>query len=167
MIISGSRYGPYRDWAMRWKPTALAMVAALLFAHGAHAQSAAPASTPAQADADVEEMLQNERTLTALPKPSVSCPLSDTGEIVVCAKHHTDSDHYRLPSSTADNPNSAEALRTGALHPPDVSSHPPAGVKFGVGHVPPPIYYIDTTKLPDPPPGSDADKIAKGEMVAP
>jgi hypothetical protein len=150
--------------AMRWHLSALA---ALLLAHGAHAQSAAPAKPSADADADVEQLIQNERSLTALPKPKVVCPLSDTGEIVVCGKHHTDTDHYRLPSSTDDNPNSAEALRTGALHPPDVGSHPPDGVKIGFGHVPPPIYYIDTTKLPDPPPGSDADKIAKGEMVAP
>ncbi len=143
----------------------MAMVAALELAHGAHAQSAPPAN--AQADADVEALIQNERSLTALPKPRVICPLSDTGEIVVCGKHHTDTDRYRLPSSSDDNPNSPEALRTGALHPPDVSSHPPDGVKIGLGHVPPPIYYIDTTKLPDPPPGSDADKIAKGEMAAP
>jgi hypothetical protein len=158
-------FGDHRT--MRWQPRAIAAVLALLLAHGAQAQSVAPAKPPAEADADVEELIQNERSLTVLPKPSVSCPLSDTGEIVVCGKHHTDSDRYRLPSSTDDNPNSAEALRTGALHPPDVSSHPPDGVKMGFGHVPPPIYYIDTTKLPDPPPGSDADKIAKGEMAAP
>jgi hypothetical protein len=29
------------------------------------------------------------------------------------------------------------------------------------GYAPPPVYYIDVTKLPEPPPGSDAEKIAK------
>ena len=43
----------------------------------------------------------------------------------------------------------------------------PRGPCFTVGKVPPPIYYIDLSKIPLPPPGSDAEKIAKGEMRAP
>ena len=36
-----------------------------------------------------------------------------------------------------------------------------------VGGAPPPVYYVDLDSLPAPPEGSDADKIAKGEMAAP
>jgi len=38
---------------------------------------------------------------------------------------------------------------------------------LGFGSVPPPMYYFDITALPDPPPDSDADKIARGEIRAP
>jgi hypothetical protein len=151
--------------ALRWRTSFTAIIAGLVLATVAQAQSGPPSRTEAQADADVEQAIENERDLTAVTEPRADCPVSPTGEIVVCARNH--SDRYRIPSTSAENPNSPEALRTGALHPPDVYSHPSDGVKIGFGHVPPPIYYIDTTKLPMPPPGSDADKIAKGEMAAP
>lgn len=151
------------DLVVRCKTSALALACALMLAGVAHAQSAIPEVTGP--DEDVEQAIQNERDLTAVTEPNAGCPVSDTGEIIVCARHHAA--RYRIPSTIDENPASGEAMRTGAVHPPDVYSHPPGGVSVGFGHVPPPIYYIDTTRLPMPPPGSDADKIARGEMAAP
>ena len=90
------------------------------------------------------------------------------GEIVVCARR-TDSSRYRIPSSRDEAPLSDAATRTGMPHVrqslitdlPDCS--PGHGCISG-GYAPRPVYYFDTTKIPDPAPGSDADKIAKGEM---
>ena len=138
---------------------------AVLIHGGAVRAQTPPAPTAAQADADVEQAMQNERDLVTIPDHRLTCPVSADGEIVVCARDH--SGRYRVQSSTDENPLSREALRTGALHPPDVYTHPSGGVSIGFGHVPPPIYYIDTTKLPTAAPGTDADKIAKGEMAAP
>ena len=35
---------------------------------------------------------------------------------------------------------------------------------IGFGGVPPPVYYIDVKSIPLPPKGSDAEKVAKGEL---
>ena len=91
------------------------------------------------------------------------------GEITVCAP---DEDEYRIPSTADSDPNSAQALDDGRLHPPDVSGLPDCspGSKngcIGFGKVPAPVYMIDLSSIPEAPAGSDADKIAKGEIRAP
>ncbi len=135
-------------------------------------------ATPAQAqdhaqdsaDAHVAQMIENERDLTHTVARPANCPESiNPSEIVVCAPDH--SDRYRIPSTIDEDPTSRDALRTGKLAPPDVSGlpdchHSTSGC-IGFGRVPPPIYYFDVTSLPMPAPGTDADKIAKGEMRAP
>jgi len=105
--------------------------------------------------------------------PDPSCdnpdPLAPEGEgtIVVCRRH--DSQRWRVPSTAQSDPRSPEALRTGARVPPNVGAQTNCATPGAhcMGHAPPPIYYFDITKLPMPAPGSDADRIAKGEAPAP
>ncbi|SFF74270.1 hypothetical protein SAMN05518801_101146 [Novosphingobium sp. CF614] len=91
------------------------------------------------------------------------------GEIVVCAP---DEDEFRVKSTGDEDPYSAQALNDGRPHAPDVSGLPdcrPGSRKgcIGIGSVPPPVYLIDLSSIPLAPAGSDADKIAKGEIRAP
>ena len=93
------------------------------------------------------------------------------GEIVVCAP---DEDAFRVPSTADADPGSARALNDGRLHAPDVSG---GGIfrgkatASGMCLVPPcppeAAYIIDLSTIPEAPAGSDADKIAKGELRAP
>ncbi|MEJ2456796.1 MAG: hypothetical protein P8Y58_01070 [Novosphingobium sp.] len=90
------------------------------------------------------------------------------GEITVCAP---DEEEFRVQSTAELNPYSAEALDDGRLHAPDVSGLPNCSPGsrngcIGIGSVPPPVYMIDLSSIPEAPAGSDADKIAKGEMRA-
>lgn len=101
---------------------------------------------------------------------STHCAAEDplNKSIVVCAPDHSDA--YRVPPSS-DDPHTPTGTRGGGLTPPDMyGGSSCTGETFTCirgGYAPPPVYYIDVTKLPEPPPGSDAEKIAKGEARAP
>lgn len=87
------------------------------------------------------------------------------GEIVVCAP---DEEKNRVGSSADEDPASREALDNGMLHTPDVAG---AGIfkgkkTFGFGSVYVPL-IIDLADIPEAPKGSDADRIANGELRAP
>jgi len=108
----------------------------------------------------------------ALPKPPPKrcSPTAKDGakEIVVCGAQ--DDAEFRVKSSAELDPNSKEATDDGQLHAPDVSGDGifkgPAtisGLCLIGGCPPPPAYMINFDELPDAPPGSDADKISKGE----
>ena len=131
------------------------------------AQQPDPAPTT-QADADFARASEAEHAMITVPPKRQDCPDSPDGVIVVCAKDHTA--RYRVPSSIDDSPSSRAALRDGATHSPNLRTDPcgqEGASCIRVGSAPPPIYYIDLSKIPLPPPGSDAEKIAKGEMRAP
>ncbi|MXO65776.1 hypothetical protein [Altericroceibacterium endophyticum] len=107
-----------------------------------------------------------------LAKPK--CPEAQTpGELVVCALPQDDSDFRVNPTSTTD-PRSAQALDDGIPRAPDVAGD---GIFKGPGTMsggcflnkcpPPPAYIVDFSKLPEPPPGSDADRMARGEIPGP
>jgi hypothetical protein len=118
-------------------------------------------------DDKVEAALENARRMWSATPPRPKCGVGDDGEIVVCGKR--DDGSQKVPSSSEAEPTSPGALRDGSLHPPELgrgSCRGQPGCFIG-GHVPPPIYYIDMKAIPEPPEGSDADKIAKGEMPAP
>ncbi len=92
------------------------------------------------------------------------------GEITVCAPRP---DEYRIPSTGDDDPTGAGA-RDGQLRAPDVSGNGIFKGKptmSGMCLIPPcppeQPYIIDLSTIPIAPAGSDADKIAKGEMRAP
>jgi len=147
------------------------LVLGLLLATPAGAQEPNP---PADADAHVAQMIAQERAMVAPARalrPQCAAGNDVEGTIVVCAGRPARD--QTVPSS-ADEAfyNTPQAKRGGVPHVPDtmVSNLPDCSPGHGcksVGRAPPPIYYIDTTKLPHPPPGSDAEKIAKGEMAAP
>ncbi len=89
----------------------------------------------------------------------------NAGTIVVCS-HGADGTSQRVaPSKSID-----ESTDTGALHPPDVSGLPGClgpCVTIAFGKVPPPVYYIDLSTIPEAPKNSDAWKIEQGLQRAP
>jgi len=118
-------------------------------------------------EADIARISENAQALTLVPEARAGCPPAADGTIVVCAKDH--SARYRVP------PGDEASTDTGALAAPvfkpiyGVDCNRSLGfcARMKAGYAPPPIYYIDLGKIPLPPPGSDAEKIAKGEMRAP
>lgn len=89
-----------------------------------------------------------------------------SGEIVVCIDRGED---LRVPSTAESNPSSLaarRALNNGIPRAPQLdrgSCKGQPGCVVG-GWAPPPIYVIDPAALPQAPEGSDADRIAKGEL---
>lgn len=148
----------------------LALVAAALVPGAALAQS--PAATEAgletPAETTVRRALETAKATYGPPARRPRCSSGSDGEIVVCAPDS--SDQYRVPSTAESDPNSRAARR--ALDG-NLPTAPQVGTVFdcsagdciGFGSVPPPAYMIDFSALPEPPPGSDADLIAKGEKA--
>ena len=89
-----------------------------------------------------------------------------SGEIVVCIDRGED---LRVPSTAESDPSSLaarRALNNGIPRAPQLdrgSCKGQPGCVVG-GWAPPPIYVIDPAALPQAPEGSDADRIAKGEL---
>ncbi|MCW1429936.1 hypothetical protein [Novosphingobium sp. JCM 18896] len=119
-------------------------------------------------DAKTAVILENARRAYAAQRPQKRCDTSSSSdEIVVCAPDH--GERWCVPSTSEEQPSSRQAVRDGRMHAPALdrgSCRGQAGCITG-GWAPPPVYYIDMKAIPEPPPGSDADKIAKGEMLAP
>lgn len=133
---------------------------------------AAPLIDPAATDRKVKEMLAAAHAIYGVPDPRARCKPASADEIVVCVDRGTD---QRVPSTAETDPDSRAARRAldgNIPHAPNVGSikcrKGADGVCRGnVGGAPVPVYYVDITKLPDPPAGSDAEAIANGELAAP
>jgi hypothetical protein len=92
--------------------------------------------------------------------------VSKEDEIVVCAPD--DGAQWRVQSSNEVDPTSRQATRDGVPRAPDLAP------KYGGVHIlaacllppcpPPPMYMIDLSSIPETPRGSDAEKVAQGEM---
>jgi hypothetical protein len=133
-----------------------------------------PAAAQAQADPDavdrqVQARIETTKKLYGVPDPRLRCrPKEGSDEIVVCRDRGED---QQIERGDPD-PNTLEgrrALNGGVPRAPQFDRGSCKGKPGCIqgGWAPPPVYYIDVTKLPEAPPGSDADKIAKGEMEAP
>jgi hypothetical protein len=114
------------------------------------------------------DMIAAERRKAVAPPIRPRCSAGTTDEIVVCGRDR--GEDQRIPPSSETDPNSPQALRTGELKPPDFvpKYHGPV-IARGCFIPPcpkPPVYYFDIAALPKAAEGSDADKIAKGEMRA-
>jgi hypothetical protein len=130
---------------------------------------AAANADPDEADRKVADMLLQAKSVYGVPDPRLRCrPKPGSDEIVVCVDRGEDLKVDR----GAPDPNTLEgrrALNNGIPRAPQFD-HGSCRGKPGcitAGWAPPPVYYIDMTAIPEPPPGSDADKIAKGEMPEP
>jgi hypothetical protein len=139
-----------------------ALAAATLLASPALAQSAE------ELDARVAERIAAAgETYRAAPEQP-ACPGGAAGgenEIVVCGRD--DSARWRVRSSRETDPLSRESLRDGLPRAPQLdrgSCKGQPGCMVG-GWVPPPVYYIDLKAIPEAPAGSDAEKVARGEMA--
>lgn len=129
------------------------------------AQTTGPAD-PDALDRKVAERLQQASEVYGVPDPRTRCrPRPGSDEIVVCVDRGEDQQVAR----GAPDPNTLEGRRA-------LDGGVPRAPQFDKGYckecqhfgsVPAPIYYIDMTAIPEPPEGSDADKIAKGEVPAP
>ncbi|QQN74628.1 hypothetical protein [Croceicoccus sp. YJ47] len=128
-------------------------------------QGGAGAAFAQNAPADIDAMLARQKVM-ALPPAPTPCRPSSGDEIVVCAPVVRDE---RVASYTTRNPTSPEARNLGVPDVVDVDGMPPClafCVTSKFGYAPPPVYIVDFGALPDAPPGSDADRIARGEMRA-
>ena len=126
-----------------------------------------PAPRPLTAAQRAQAMIDEERQMVSSRGHRADCPAGDplNKAIIVCAPDR--SEHYRIPPSNDGDPD-PRSTRGHGLTPPDVSGAPNCTqMCMHGGYAPPPVYYIDLSKIPDAPAGSDADKIAKGEMRAP
>lgn len=139
-------------------------LAVLLFVP-AYAQ-AAPPTDFAAADRKVTEMLAAAHAVYGVPDPRERCNPASTDEIVVCVDHGGD---QHVPSTAETDPNSRAARRAldgGIPRAPQLDRGYCAKCPH-FGAVSPPVYYVDVTKLPLPPAGSDAERIANDELAAP
>jgi hypothetical protein len=140
----------------------LAVAAAAL----APAQAEAPPAHPAPT-VTADQALRKYQDLIGpvVPRRVQTCPDTPNDEIVVCAKTEDPATQY-VPSDT-DNGGTDD----GTPHAPDVSGLPScSGASKCIQHLgaqPRQLYIIDLKAIPEAPAGSDADKIAKGEVAAP
>lgn len=118
-------------------------------------------------DPQVAERLAAARSRLSVETVQDRCRSArKSGEIVVCVDRGED---LRVPSTAESDPSSLaarRALNNGVPRAPQLdrgSCKGKPGCVIG-GWAPPPIYVIDPAALPEAPEGSDADKIAKGEM---
>lgn len=124
----------------------------------------AEAEAEAKADTRVQVMITGTKEQYRVPPERDPCGnAAGEGEIVVCALR--DNERHRVSPSSSD-PGSAAALRDGLPRAPQLdrgSCRGQAGCVVG-GWAPPPLYIIDLKAIPEAPEGSDADKVARGEM---
>ena len=143
---------------------ALALTALGLIVPASLMADAPPA--PDAADRKVGEMLETARGVYGVKDPRAGCRPKVGEEIVVCADRGED---QRVPSTAETVPGARAARRAldgGMPRAPQFDRGYCASCQH-FGSVPPPVYYVDVTKLPAPPPGSDAEAIANGEQAAP
>jgi len=125
---------------------------------------AAAAAVAAAASPTAEDLLERARSFYALEEETAQvCPQATGDEIVVCGPN-VDPDRYRVPSPTDQG-----RTDDGIPRAPNVSGLPDCSQAtcIRVGRQPRQVNLIDLDAIPEAPPGSDADKIAKGEMAAP
>mgnify|MGYP001548451100 CR=1 FL=1 len=119
----------------------------------------------------VEQAIEKERAVYGVNRPAPRDPCAEHGgddnAIVVCGKQPVDSARFRVKSTAELDPGSREALDDGWLRAPNVGPPPCTSVCIRMGAQPPQLHLIDLSKIPEAPPGSDADRIARGEMAAP
>lgn len=101
------------------------------------------------------------------PQRPKTCGTQDkSGEIVVCAPD--DGKQWRVPSTSEGDPTSRQATRTGMPRAPQLDRGTCKGKGqlgcIGLGGRAREIYMIDLKSIPETPKGSDAEKVANGEM---
>jgi hypothetical protein len=133
----------------------------------AAAAAAAAVGTPAPA-ITAQQALAAEKAATSVipPRNTVDCPQGSDQEIVVCARKEVDPATQYVPSDIDNGVPDDDIPRA-----PDVSGLPNCATALvcaqHVGKMPAHPLIIDVKALPEPPAGSDADKMARGELATP
>jgi hypothetical protein len=136
------------------------LIAALLHS----ALLAAPLAAQDAPAATAEQVLAAGKKAYTLPdrRDPAECAAPRPGtEIVVCGRED-DQGAYRAESSSDLDPTGAGARDT-IPRAPNVETVYPGSVVGRFGKPPPMPVLIDLKAIPEPPPGSDADLIARGE----
>ncbi len=149
---------------VRFAPPIVALAVAC--APAAYAQDSAQNNDTDMIGPVLEEAEKAYRVPEPEPERPSDCATPIGNEIVVCAPIEGDPDRYRV-TSRLDEGDDSHLEWTGQA--PDVSGpgifKGPATVG-GLCIIPPcpkdPVYYFDIEALPEAPPGSDADRIARG-----
>ena len=141
---------------LNWRLALLAFALSLWTQPALAQQADAPQEQAAEANAEPTGPMN--LSVTATRKPRRCAGLDANGEILVCGKDN--GSDVRVPDDetrTDDGLPRAPQLDRG-------SCKGKPGCMVG-GWVPPPVYYIDLKAIPEAPSGSDADKVARGEMA--
>lgn len=118
-----------------------------------------------EADRRVQQAIDTQKEQVDLRRPECRPRSRIPGQIVVCGDAERN-EKERLPNR--DQTDTARSTNDGLPRAPNVSGLPDCSRGcIRVGKVPAPVYYFDITALPEPPKGSDAEKIADGEIPAP
>jgi hypothetical protein len=140
--------------------TGLVIAAILMMAAG-------PGDAAADSDAQIAARLLTAQARTGVASVQSRCDRPRQGdEIVVCVDRGED---LRVPTTAESDPSSLAARRArnnGVPLAPQLdrgSCKGQPGCIVG-GWAPPPLYLIDLKAIPEAPEGSDADKVAKGEL---
>jgi len=150
---------------VRWAAVAIL----LMLSAPIRAQNAAP-QNPDELDRKVADRIQQASEVYGVPDPRKRCrPQPGSDEIVVCVDRGEDQRVYRDDPYNPGTLAGRRALNGGIPSAPQLDRGSCKGKPGCItgGWAPAPVYYIDMTAIPEPPEGSDADKIAKGEMSAP
>lgn len=134
-------------------------MSSMLLAAAAAAVNPAPTVTAEQALANAKAVYSAE------PHKAAPCPEAKGDEIVVCAQQEDPATQYVPSDSDSGVPDDGGVPRA-----PNVSGLPDCATATfcsRVGKTPRHPVVIDLSAIPEPPPGSDADLIAKGEKAAP
>lgn len=148
---------------MRRRRLILPVLVAVLISAPALAEQ--PAAMP---DGDrVAELFAAAKRNYAIRDPRQECRRRSEAEIVVCVDRGED---LRVPSTADSDPDSLaarRALNNGVPRAPQLDRGSCKGQPGCItgGYAPPPIYEIDVRALPQAPDGSDADKVARGELA--
>jgi hypothetical protein len=123
---------------------------------------------------NVQNILADADRLYGPPPPMEDCSAEQeaailSGEIIVCRRRKDQSEFRTLPSDEAQSRYAEETMNRGNPQTPDVAGpgifRGPATMG-GLCLIPPcpkdPVIIIDIAALPEAPPGSDADRIARG-----
>ncbi|MFM6932177.1 MAG: hypothetical protein ACKOUT_08035 [Novosphingobium sp.] len=146
---------------LNWRLALLAFAMSLWTQPALAQQADAPQEQAAESSADeiAEPVGPINLSVTATRKRRACSGLGPNGEIQVCGKD--DGADVRVPDDEARTDDGLP--RAPEVGPPSCKKTGNKGC-IGFGGVPPPVYYIDVKAIPLPPKGSDAEKVAKGEI---
>jgi|EndMetStandDraft_4_1072995.scaffolds.fasta_scaffold253428_2 hypothetical protein len=128
--------------------------------------AAAPACAAEPDDADVGTVTQ-AKSYFGITSADLDCPPSPVdGSIIVCGRRKVAPRIDPPEGTTTTTQPDSKMIGLGS---PPIPPRPPGVTIKGcfLQKCPKKLYFLDVSALPKAPPGSDADKISRGEMRAP